>query len=128
MGGRRLALLAVLLAAAAGGLSLAMLGGGSGAEAEQVRFLPGNSRAGAGGALSQVPEAECSQWRRASAEQRRYVVQQLGALFDRREGGARLPSDYAHDVLGRACSQRYASAFKLWKVYERALAFQYERP
>lgn len=121
----RLAAAAVVLALASGGLSLALFGGGGDARGEE-RFLPGNSRAGAGGALSQVPAAECSQWRRGTPRQRRYVVEELGALFDRKDG-ARLPPDYAEGVLDRACADEFGSAFKLWKVYERALAFQYDR-
>lgn len=123
--GRRLAAGAVVLVLASGGVSLLVLGGGEAAGGGE-RFLPGNSRAGAGGALSQVPEAECSQWLRGTPQQRRYLVGELGDLFDRR-GGARLPAGYAQGVLDRACAEEFAAAFKLWKVYERALSFQYDR-
>ncbi|MEX2196657.1 MAG: hypothetical protein WD844_15360 [Thermoleophilaceae bacterium] len=117
----------VVAVAATGALSFALFGDGSDqAGAGDERYLPGNSRAGAGGALSQVPEADCSQWRRGSPRQRSNVVEELGALFDR-NGGARLPGDYATGVLDRACAEDFASAFKLWKVYERALGFQYDR-
>lgn len=125
----RLAIGAVALVLASGGVSLLLLGSGAGdgdAAAGDDRFLPGNSRAAAGGALSQVPEAECRQWRRGTPQQRGYVVEELGALFDR-NGGARLPATYATEVLDRACAEDFAGGFKLWKVYERALGFQYDR-
>lgn len=119
--------IALAAVAATGALSFALFGGGGDdAAAGDERFLPGNSRAGAGGALSQVPEAECSQWRRGTPQQRNHLVGQLGDLFDR-NGGARLPDDYATGVLDRACAEDFASAFKLWKLYERALGFQYDR-
>lgn len=112
------------LVLASGAVSFALLGDGD--EATADRFLPGNSRAGAGGALTQVPEAECSQWRRGTPQQRRYVIEELAAYFGR-NGSNALPSDYAEEVLDRACAEEYAAAFKLWKVYERALGFQYDR-
>ncbi|HEY8370718.1 MAG TPA: hypothetical protein VIM86_15535 [Thermodesulfobacteriota bacterium] len=112
------------LVLASGAVSFALLGDGG--EASSDRFLPGNSRAGAGGALSQVPEAECSQWRRGTPQQRRYVIRELGAYFGR-NGSKPLPAEYAEEVLDRACAQEYAAAIKLWKIYERAHGFQYDR-
>lgn len=118
------------LAALIAGVALAGCGGDGGdGGGERAEFLPGNSRAGAGGALNQVPEAECSEWREASQEQRMRAVEQIGATFERRaRGGYKLPDDVAYDAIERACSQSFATAFKLWKIYEKALAFQYEAP
>lgn len=120
-------------AAAAGltALALAAAGCGGGDQPGPAGddYLPGSPRVGAGGALTQVPEANCAQWRRGSPRQRRRAIEQITAFFERRSragGGHSLPTDKAWDSIDQACEQSYATEWKLWKVYERALAFQYE--
>lgn len=93
-------------------------------------YLPGSPRGGTGGALSQVPDASCSQWRRGNPTQRQRVIEQIHAFFERRTrggGGHTLPEDKARDSIEQACGQSYAREWKLWKIYERALAFQYPK-
>lgn len=113
-------------------LALAAAGCGGDGQPSQARddYLPGNPRAGAGGALTQVPEANCTHWSAGSPRQRERVIEQITAFFERRSeaagGGHTLPEDKAWDSIDQACSQPYAREWKLWKIYERALAFQYE--
>lgn len=95
-----------------------------------IDYLPGSDREGAGGARSQVSEADCSQWLRASPQQRRAVTDEVAAYFQRVTrggGGYALPADEGYAGLDRACANDWASAIKLWKIYERVLAFQYAR-
>lgn len=120
------------LVMAAGAVAFVGLDEDGGGSQRAVEYLPGNPRVGDGGKLDQVPEANCTQWRAGSRAQQMHVVKQLGDLFSRRTvggkgSGHKLPDDLAYDALEGACSQDYARAFKLWKVYERALAFQYRR-
>lgn len=134
-GGRSRLALAVLCAllGAAAVVALSAMGSDDRAPerlagAPPIDYLPGSSREGAGGGRSQVSEADCSQWRRASPQQRRAVTDEVGAYFQRVTrggGGHSLPPDKAYEGLDRACRNEWASAFKLWKVYERVLAFQY---
>jgi hypothetical protein len=42
--------------------------------------------------------------------------------------GRTLPDDEAYDLFERACEPEYASAFKLYKIYVRAAAFQPAQP
>ena len=129
---RRIALgagAAVALAAGAAGLATA----GSGSSGADARFLPGSARAGAGGGLSQAPEATCDQWRAGSAEQRAQAVRDIDAAFAKRLPGGRargatLPVEEAVAVLDRACAESVAGPWRLWKIYEHALAFQYRAP
>jgi len=130
--GRRIP--AALLCAALGAGAVAALATGSddekapGGGPASPAYLPGSDRQGAGGARSQVSEADCSQWLRASPRQRRAVIDEVAAYFrrvTRGGGGYALPPDEAYAGLERACENDWASAIKLWKIYERVLAFQY---
>jgi hypothetical protein len=95
-------------------------GDGDGSSAPEV---PGQS----GEVALNAREADCTDWNEASVEQR-------GALIDALEeaegapttGGtpAVLPEDQAYDLLENYCSQSFARAFKLYKLYARAAAFQ----
>jgi hypothetical protein len=115
---------------AGGALSVALLQGG-----EQATVAAGTGGAGASasgtGVLGPLPQADCAQWRQASQDEREMMLRQLGSRFARSVegtgGGYSLPLDAAHDSLSLACAQPYATAFKLWKVYEKALGFQYDR-
>lgn len=111
----------------AGCALLFALGAGGGDDASSAGFLPGSSRAGAGGGLSQVPVATCGQWGRASPAQRRKVIEDLGDHFGHDStfwSGATLDEDLAYSVLERGCRIRGSSWVKLYKIYARALAFE----
>lgn len=76
-------------------------------------------------------EADCDAWDRASVEQRQMIVESIAEF----EGGAptgtvgrTLPDDEAYALFDRACAEDYARAFKLYKVYVRAAAFQNAEP
>jgi hypothetical protein len=72
-------------------------------------------------------EADCEDWNGATVDER-------GALIDALEeaegapttGGtpAVLSEDQAYDLLENYCSESFAAAFKLYKLYARAAAFQ----
>jgi hypothetical protein len=70
-------------------------------------------------------------WNEASVEDQRVIVDSIAEF----EGGAptgtqgrTLPDEQAFELFDRACEQDYASAFKLYKVYVRAAAFQAAQP
>jgi hypothetical protein len=70
-------------------------------------------------------------WNEASVEDQRVIVDSIAEF----EGGAptgtqgrTLPDEQALELFDRACEEDYASAFKLYKVYVRAAAFQSAQP
>jgi hypothetical protein len=72
-------------------------------------------------------EADCTDWNGASVEERQATIEALREF----EGGpttgasgAVLPDEQAYDVLENYCANEFASAFKLYKLYARAAAFQ----
>ena len=76
-------------------------------------------------------ETDCTDWNEASVEEQRVIVDAIAEF----EGGAptgtqgrTLPDDEAFGLFDRACEQDYASAFKLYKLYVRAAAFQSAQP
>jgi hypothetical protein len=76
-------------------------------------------------------EADCNDWNAASVEEQQIIVASIGEF----EGGAptgtagrTLPDDEAYDLFQRFCEKDYASAFKLYKIYVRAAAFQSVEP
>jgi hypothetical protein len=114
---------AVAAAVALAGAAPLVAGAGDGGDDD--RFLPGSQRAGAGGALTQAPEATCAGWRAGSPGQRRHALRDIEAVFSRGGRGAVLPRDRALAAFDRACEPSFAGPWRLWKVYEHALAFQY---
>jgi hypothetical protein len=129
--------LAILVAVLLGG-GVVALAGGLGGEGEgedpSDRYLPGSFRsAGAGGGLSQAAQADCNGWRAGTSKQRGRAVEDIEAVFARklpggRAKGATLSREEAYAVFERACAERAAGPWRLWKVYEHALAFQYRTP
>jgi hypothetical protein len=113
--------IAVILAGAA---ALPLLGGDGGDQADEGRNLPGTFR-GASSSVSQAPDADCDGWRAGTPAQRRRAVADIEAAFGRNGKGAVLPADQASATFDRACAEEFAGPFKLWKLYEHALAFQY---
>lgn len=112
------------LAAALAAVAVAGCGGaGEGEPAD--RFLPGSTRAGAGGGLNQVPAASCEQWNAGSPRQRDRALDDIEAAFSRGGKGAVLPRERALRAFEQACGLSFAGPWKLWKIYEKALAFQY---
>jgi hypothetical protein len=92
---------------------------------------PGSSALGSSDLQTTAREADCTDWDDASVEERRVIVESIAEF----EGGAptgtqgrTLPEDEAYDLFERLCEQEYASAFKLYKIYARAAAFQPEQP
>ncbi|MGH2962556.1 MAG: hypothetical protein ACRDL3_10260, partial [Solirubrobacterales bacterium] len=76
-------------------------------------------------------EADCTDWNEASVGQRRVIVDSLAEF----EGGPTtggsgptLPDDEAYDLFERACAEETSRAFKLYKTYARAAAFQQTAP
>jgi hypothetical protein len=102
---------------------VALLAGCGGGEQESAPEVPGESSEIA----LTAREANCSDWNDATAEER-------GTLIDALEeaegapttGGAPavLPQERVYDLFENYCSESFASAFKLYKLYSRAQAFQ----
>lgn len=83
--------------------------------------------AGSPGVELTAREADCSDWNRATTEQRLATIESLREF----EGGpttggtgAVLPDEQAYELFENYCSDRFATAFKLYKLYARAAAFQ----
>jgi hypothetical protein len=78
--------------------------------------------------------ADCNDWNQANTEQRLGTIQQLkdfaggpvvGNSATAPSGtGAVLDDKQAYDLFNRYCAASFASAFKLYKIYERAAAFE----
>ena len=76
--------------------------------------------------------ADCNDWNQANTEQRLGTITQLkgfagGPIVGNNASapsgmGAVLDDQDAYDLLGRWCDKRFARAFKLYKLYERAAA------
>ena len=92
---------------------------------------PGSSALGSPEVQTTAREADCNDWNGATVEERQVILESLSEF----EGGAptgtvgrTLPDDEAYDLFERGCERDYARAFKLYKVYVRAAAFQPEQP
>jgi hypothetical protein len=75
-------------------------------------------------------QAECSDWRKGSAEQRRGTVVQIrefaGGPVGSSQGiqrGRVLDDAQAYQLIDRYCSRPIARGFRLYLLYERAAAF-----
>ena len=73
--------------------------------------------------------ADCTDWNDASVEERLGTVAQIrdftgGPVAGTDETGAVLDDQDAYDFFEDACEPTYARAFKLYKLYGRAAAFQ----
>ncbi len=77
--------------------------------------------------------ADCADWRDATVRERLGTVAQLrdfagGATGSPAGHGAVLDDQRAYDLLDHQCATDYTSAFKLYKLYTRAAAFQPAQP
>lgn len=73
--------------------------------------------------------ADCSNWNDASVEERLGTIGQIqeftgGPIAGTDQTGAVLEEQEAYDLFENACEPDYARAFKLYKLYGRAAAFQ----
>ena len=73
--------------------------------------------------------ADCTDWEGASVEERLGTIAQIreftgGPVAGTDASGSILDDQKAYDLFENACSQDYARAFKLYKLYGRAAAFQ----
>jgi hypothetical protein len=98
--------------------------------------------AGCGGGSSTQPQvdvgpnvgqpinlADCHDWQQANVEQRLGTIKQLkgfagGPVVGNNGTGSVLDDKQAYDLFDRWCSESYARAFKLYKLYQRAAAFE----
>lgn len=73
--------------------------------------------------------ADCRDWNDASVEGRFGTIRQIrdftgGPIAGTGASGSTLEDQDAYDLFENVCSQVYARAFKLYKLYGRAAAFQ----
>ena len=82
------------------------------------------------GAVGSVRSADCRDWKRGTAAQRRATVVQLRKFAGGPVGssagiqnGPVLDDGRAYKVLESYCARYFVRGFKLYKLYERAAAF-----
>jgi hypothetical protein len=80
--------------------------------------------------VGSVREADCADWKKGSLAERRSTVVQLRKFAGGPVGssagiqkGPVLDDDRGYRVLDSWCKRSFASAFKLYKLYERSAAF-----
>jgi hypothetical protein len=80
--------------------------------------------------VGSVRQADCTDWKKGSEDQRRTMVSYLGKFAGGPVGssagiqrGPVLDDDRGYKVLASYCSKYFARGFKLYKLYERAAAF-----
>lgn len=77
------------------------------------------------GPSAKLQQADCTDWKRASAAARRLTVDRLEQVVGGADGkGRTLPDDSAYNVLDGQCRQHAARGFLLYQLYTRAAAFQ----
>jgi hypothetical protein len=116
---------AAVVACAASAAVIAGCGGGSGTE-PQVDVGPNVGQT--------IALADCNDWNQANTEQRLGTIQQLkdfagGPVVGNNASspsgtGAVLDDKQAYDLFQNYCKEPFARAFKLYKLYERAAAFE----
>jgi hypothetical protein len=92
---------------------------------------PGSSALGSPELQTSAREADCADWKAATAEEQQVIIDSVAEYEGGEPTGTRgrfLPEEKAYELFDRACEQDYASAFKLYKVYARAAAFQSASP
>jgi hypothetical protein len=91
---------------------------------------PGSSALGSPELQTSARQTDCMDWNNASAEERQVMIDSI-AEFESGEPtgteGRFLATEQAYDLFERACEPEYAGAFKLYKIYARAAAFQPEQ-
>jgi len=118
----------------AAAFSGAMLAAGCGGSARAPADNPNGGR-GLHGAMRL---ADCSDWNRGPEAQRVVTLGQLSGFYggvvgsgnagERTGRGKILHDDRARQLFARFCSRPFASAFKLYKLYGRAAAFEGSAP
>jgi hypothetical protein len=106
---------------------IGLLGGCGGSSSSKPKALPVELRAPAVGS---VRTADCTDWKKGNADERRTTVIQLRKFAGGPVGssagikrGPVLDNGRAYRVLESYCSKYFARGFKLYKLYERAAAF-----
>ena len=116
---------AAVLVCAVTAAVIAGCGGGSGTE-PQVDVGPNVGQT--------IALADCNDWNQANTEQRLGTIQQLkdfagGPVVGNNASspsgtGAVLDDKQAYDLFQNYCKEPFARGFKLYKLYERAAAFE----
>ena len=76
---------------------------------------------------SVAPLAQCRDWRRGSADERRATIEDIrGQLTPQtsQSEDSGLPDEEAHALFDRVCAQEYASAFRLYRLYVQRAGFK----
>ena len=101
------------------------LGAGCGGDSSETDS--GSSAVGSPEPEVTAREADCTDWNDADVEERQATIDALREF----EGGpttggtgATLPDDRAYELFENYCANEFARAFKLYKLYARAAAFQ----
>ena len=75
-----------------------------------------------------IQVADCTDWNEGSVEERLGTIEQIGRFIGgpvpgTGGTGVTLDEDEAYDLFERACSNDFARAFTLYRIYVRAAAF-----
>jgi hypothetical protein len=104
---------------------LGLIGGGVG-----VSVASKGPKESSAVSVGSVREADCTDWKKGSEDQRENMVFALRRFAGGPVGssagiqrGPMLDDDRAYKVLESYCSRYFARGFKLYKLYERAAAF-----
>jgi hypothetical protein len=114
---------ATALALLAAAFLLAGCGGGSSGSGEHA------PRVGGAQGIAPVSLVDCADWKRATPTERTDTVIAIRKFAGGPVGspsggrGATLPDEDAYKLFDTTCSNGYARAFKLYKLYTRAAAF-----
>jgi hypothetical protein len=103
-------------------VAVALLAGCGGGEPEAPE-VPGDSSA----LQVTAREADCADWNEATADERGTLIDSLEQVEGAPTTGgtpAVLSDEQAYNLFESYCSQSFARAFKLYKLYARAAAFQ----
>jgi hypothetical protein len=115
-------LAAVLTAATA---CLAGCGGSSPEKPESEPVPIEGVGASIGGSVA--PLAQCRDWRMGSVDERMATIEDIRGQLTPQTSESEdsgLPDQEAYDLFQRVCARKYASAFRLYKVYTQRAGFE----
>jgi hypothetical protein len=119
---KKLAVLLVVLAVAAGAIVAITASGSDASKAEDPVYGVGQVRATSVAAL-----AQCSDWNEGTEAEKQATIDDIYNQMNQANSGGPtpdLPDDEAYALFERSCAPSYAAGFRLYKLFIRAGAFE----